>query len=101
MALGQGPALDVKDIWLSSLEAEVAQIPAIDADAYKPVWMEEIEKQHIAHARPHRLEQKPSRGNPADRTINAGWKSKGYGIIKSNNTRSFAQANKQTTLKTF
>jgi Nif-specific regulatory protein len=46
VALGAGPMLDVGDIWLSSLEASVAQAPAGVA-AYEAVTLEEIEKRHI------------------------------------------------------
>jgi Nif-specific regulatory protein len=46
VALGVGPMLDVGDVWLSSLEASVAQAPAGPA-AYEAVTLEEIERRHI------------------------------------------------------
>ncbi len=45
VALGQGPLLDVTDIWLSSLDLG-GPAPA-GAPAYQPVSLEEVEKQHI------------------------------------------------------
>jgi transcriptional regulator with GAF, ATPase, and Fis domain len=46
VALGTGPLLDVNDIWLSSLE--IGGPPAAGSEAaYRPVPLEEIEKEHI------------------------------------------------------
>ncbi|HTU88741.1 MAG TPA: sigma 54-interacting transcriptional regulator [Gemmataceae bacterium] len=46
VALGTGPLLDANDIWLSSLEiATVA--PAAGGSAYRPLSLEEVEKDHI------------------------------------------------------
>ena len=46
VALGSGPLLDVNDIWLSSLEIGVAAAPGGEA-VYRPVSLEEVEKEHI------------------------------------------------------
>ncbi len=46
VALGTGPQLDVNDIWLSSLE--IGGAPALGGETlYRPVSLEEIEKDHI------------------------------------------------------
>lgn len=45
VALGQGPFLDVSDIWLSSLDLTAPGSGA--ALAYQPVTLEEMERQHI------------------------------------------------------
>jgi Nif-specific regulatory protein len=46
VALGTGPLLDVNDIWLSSLEIGGASHTSGEA-AYRPVSLEEVEKEHI------------------------------------------------------
>jgi Nif-specific regulatory protein len=47
VALNTGPYLDAEDIWLSSLEMPAAP-PAMGAPAeYRPMSLEEIEKEHI------------------------------------------------------
>jgi Nif-specific regulatory protein len=46
VALGSGPLLDVGDIWLSSLEIGGAAQPSGEA-AYRPLSLEDIEKDHI------------------------------------------------------
>jgi transcriptional regulator with GAF, ATPase, and Fis domain len=46
VALGNGPLLDANDIWLSSLEISGAATSADEA-AYRPVSLEEVEKEHI------------------------------------------------------
>jgi Nif-specific regulatory protein len=54
VALGAGPVLDVGDIWLSSLEAAGPAAGADpDRDAYRPLPLEEIEKQHILRTLAH------------------------------------------------
>lgn len=45
VALGKGPMLDAKDIWLSSLDTSPGSHPG--GDAYEPVDLEEVEKRHI------------------------------------------------------
>ncbi len=47
VALGRGPAIDSKDIWLSSLEAAGPTAHHGNAAAYEPADLEEIEKKHI------------------------------------------------------
>jgi Nif-specific regulatory protein len=47
VALGLGPMLDAQDIWLSSLEVGGPAPLVQEAPAYKPVSLEEVEKQHI------------------------------------------------------
>src|SRR6202030_4289699 len=47
VALGRGPTIDAKDIWLSSLEAGGPVPLAGGAGPYEPVDLEEIEKKHI------------------------------------------------------
>ncbi len=46
VALGNGPLLDIGDIWLSSLESS-GSVPALAAAAYRPISLEEVEKEHI------------------------------------------------------
>jgi Nif-specific regulatory protein len=46
VALGSGPLLDVNDIWLSSLEIGSVTAPGGEA-IYRPVSLEEVEKEHI------------------------------------------------------
>jgi Nif-specific regulatory protein len=46
VALGNGPLLDVNDIWLSSLERDVPPPPSADG-AYEPRSLEDVEKRHI------------------------------------------------------
>jgi Nif-specific regulatory protein len=46
VALGTGPLLDANDIWLSSLEIAGAAPPGGEA-VYRPVSLEEVEKEHI------------------------------------------------------
>jgi Nif-specific regulatory protein len=46
VALGTGPMLDATDIWLSSLEITGAAPPSGEA-AYRPLSLEDIEKDHI------------------------------------------------------
>jgi Nif-specific regulatory protein len=53
VALGQGPTLDVKDIWLSSLEVPELRPPLTDGQSYEAVSLEEIEKRHIAQTLAH------------------------------------------------
>jgi transcriptional regulator with GAF, ATPase, and Fis domain len=47
VALGTGPFLDVNDIWLSSLEIPAAAVSAANATTYRPLSLEEVEKDHI------------------------------------------------------
>ena len=47
MALGRGPTVDSKDIWLSSLEAGGPVPAATGSGTYEPIDLEEIEKKHI------------------------------------------------------
>jgi transcriptional regulator with GAF, ATPase, and Fis domain len=53
VALGNGPLLDAPDIWLSSLEVGGQAAPAPATDAFQPVSIEEIEKQHILKTLQH------------------------------------------------
>jgi transcriptional regulator with GAF, ATPase, and Fis domain len=46
VALGSGPLLDLTDIWLSSLEIGGSPPPSSEA-SYRPVSLEEVEKEHI------------------------------------------------------
>src|SRR5581483_4802120 len=46
VALGQGPLLDVGDIWLSALDLNPPGAAAGEP-AYQPLPLDEIEKQHI------------------------------------------------------
>jgi transcriptional regulator with GAF, ATPase, and Fis domain len=46
VALGTGPFLDAEDVWLSSLEIP-ASLPMAGAAAYRPMSLEDIEKEHI------------------------------------------------------
>jgi Nif-specific regulatory protein len=50
VALGKGPVLDVKDLWLSSLELEG---PDAADGAFRPVSLEESEKDHIRRTLDH------------------------------------------------
>ena len=47
VALGSGPTLDAGDIWLSSLEVNGPAPLLQQAPVYKPVSLEEVEKEHI------------------------------------------------------
>src|SRR5439155_14407850 len=47
VALGRGPTIDAKDIWLSSLEAGGPAAFQGNSIAYEPTDLEEIEKKHI------------------------------------------------------
>ncbi|HEY7308471.1 MAG TPA: sigma 54-interacting transcriptional regulator [Gemmataceae bacterium] len=52
VALGTGPLLDVNDIWLSSLE--IGGPPQAGGEAaYRPVPLEEVEKEHILKTLAH------------------------------------------------
>jgi transcriptional regulator with GAF, ATPase, and Fis domain len=53
VALGTGPYLDASDIWLSSLEAFISSGPDAEADSWRPVSLEEIEKNHILRTLNH------------------------------------------------
>jgi transcriptional regulator with GAF, ATPase, and Fis domain/pSer/pThr/pTyr-binding forkhead associated (FHA) protein len=52
VALGTGPMLDVNDIWLSSLEIGGASEPSREA-VYRPLSLEDIEKDHILKTLTH------------------------------------------------
>ena len=52
VALGQGPVLDVNDIWLSSLEVNTPSREG-DAPPYEALPLEEVEKRHILHTLAH------------------------------------------------
>ena len=53
VALGNGPMLDASDVWLSSLEVG-GPVPLMqEAAVYKPVALEEVEKQHILQTLQH------------------------------------------------
>jgi DNA-binding NtrC family response regulator len=51
VALGAGPSIDGKDIWLSSIE--VGSGPQAAEAAYEPLDLEEIEKRHILRTLEH------------------------------------------------
>jgi len=53
VALGNGPLLDAPDIWLSSLEVGGQASPPPSSDAYAPLSIEDIEKQHILRTLQH------------------------------------------------
>jgi transcriptional regulator with GAF, ATPase, and Fis domain len=53
VALGTGPYLDANDIWLSSLEIGSAAAPAAGELGYRPMSLEEIEKEHILRTLNH------------------------------------------------
>jgi Nif-specific regulatory protein len=52
VALGNGPFLDVGDIWLSSLEGS-GTAPALAEAPYRPLPLEEVEKEHILRTLGH------------------------------------------------
>ena len=52
VALGQGPVLDINDIWLSSLEVNTPSREG-DAPPYEALPLEEVEKRHILHTLAH------------------------------------------------
>ncbi len=52
VALGQGPVLDVNDIWLSSLEMNTPG-SGTAAPPYESLPLEEVEKRHILHTLAH------------------------------------------------
>jgi DNA-binding NtrC family response regulator len=52
VALGTGPLLDVNDIWLSSLEIGGSTPPSGET-AYRPLSLEDIEKDHILKTLTH------------------------------------------------
>jgi Nif-specific regulatory protein len=52
VALGNGPFLDVGDIWLSSLEGSGTG-PALGEAPYRPLPLEEVEKEHILRTLGH------------------------------------------------
>ncbi len=52
VALGSGPFLDANDVWLSSLEIPTAA-PVSSEAAYRPMSLEEIEKDHILRTLNH------------------------------------------------
>jgi transcriptional regulator with GAF, ATPase, and Fis domain len=47
VALGRGPMIDAPDIWLTSLEIDAPSQAVADVPAYRPVSLDEIEKQHV------------------------------------------------------
>jgi Nif-specific regulatory protein len=51
VALGLGPMLDAQDVWLSSLEAGGPVVAA--RSEYRPVSLEEVERQHILETLQH------------------------------------------------
>jgi Nif-specific regulatory protein len=53
VALGTGPLLDVNDIWLSSLEIGGAAQGGGGEAVYRPVSLEEVEKEHILKTLTH------------------------------------------------
>jgi transcriptional regulator with GAF, ATPase, and Fis domain len=53
VALGHGPYLDAKDVWLSSLEVPEQRPAAADGEEYRPLSLEDIEKMHIARTLAH------------------------------------------------
>jgi Nif-specific regulatory protein len=50
VALGDGPQLDVEDIWLSSLDSDIS--PAAE-EVYQPLSLENMEKMHILRTLNH------------------------------------------------
>jgi Nif-specific regulatory protein len=80
VALGDGPQLDVEDIWLSSLDSDLS--PNAD-DVYQPLSLETMEKTHILRTLNH-TDWNKSRAaeilgierSTLDRKI------KGYGLLK-------------------
>ncbi len=53
VALGSGPTIDTPDVWLSSLEVGGPDPLAPQAPSYRPVSLEEVEKQHILQTLEH------------------------------------------------
>jgi len=53
VALGSGPMLDAKDIWLSSLEAGLPPVLAEQGPSYRPLSLEDLEKEHILETLQH------------------------------------------------
>jgi transcriptional regulator with GAF, ATPase, and Fis domain len=53
VALSQGPMLDAADVWLSALDAGAAPGLAPAAETYKPVSLEDVEKEHIRRTLEH------------------------------------------------
>jgi Nif-specific regulatory protein len=53
VALGKGPILDVPDLWLSSLDVGGPASPAPEVRAYRPLPLEEVEREHIARTLEH------------------------------------------------
>ncbi len=53
VALGAGPMIDAKDIWLSTLEAGRPPVAAEIAPTYQPLSLEEVEKQHVLQTLNH------------------------------------------------
>src|SRR5436309_6214724 len=53
VALGRGPTIDAKDIWLSSLVSGGPVPATLGSGAYEPIDLEEIEKKHILHTLEH------------------------------------------------
>src|SRR5205085_12673861 len=47
VALGNGPMLDAPDVWLSSLEAGGPAPLVTQPPVYKPLSLEDVEKEHI------------------------------------------------------
>ena len=83
VALGQGPTLDVKDIWLSSLEVPDLMHAQSENAPFQPSSLEEMEKQHIARTLAYTDWNKSQAANhlhiersTLDRKIRA------YGIVK-------------------
>jgi Nif-specific regulatory protein len=52
VALGNGPMLDTSDIWLSSLEVPGLSIQS-GTNGYRPLALEEVEKEHILRTLQH------------------------------------------------
>ena len=53
VALGSGPMIDAQDIWLSSLEAGQPVAQGAAEAPYKPMTIEEVEKDHILRTLNH------------------------------------------------
>jgi transcriptional regulator with GAF, ATPase, and Fis domain len=53
VALSNGTFLDARDIWLSSLDLDGPAPPTNEAPAYKPLSIEDVEKEHILRTLQH------------------------------------------------
>jgi Nif-specific regulatory protein len=53
VALGTGPMIDAQDIWLSSLDSSGPQPILQSTNSYRPLTLDEVEKEHILQTLQH------------------------------------------------